>query len=143
MGLVSVNPRFVNRVFDEFFQNANTANRASVKRSFTPAVNVEETDDAYRLDLVVPGFEKNAIKVEVNDGVLLIAGAHKVAEEKETNNYTRKEFKLANFSRRFTLPETADDAQISATYTNGILTVVLPKKEEAKPQPARLIEVGG
>ena len=66
-----------------------------------------------------------------------------MTDEKETKNYTRKEFHFANFSRRFTLPETADDAQISATYTNGILNVVLPKKEEAKPQPARLIEIGG
>jgi HSP20 family protein len=142
MGLVTVNPRFVNRVFDEFFQNANVAERTPVKRSFVPAVNVQETEDNFQLELAVPGFEKDDIKVEVNEGVLLIAGEHKTVEANETDNYTRREFHYANFNRRFTLPETADDAQISATYTNGILTVVLPKKEEAKPQPARLIEVG-
>ena len=141
MGLVSVNPRFVNRVFDEFFQNANVA-RTPEKRSFMPAVNVQETEDNFQLELAVPGFDKKDIKLEVNDGILMIAGEHQTVEENETDNYTRKEFNYANFTRRFTLPETADDGQISAAYTNGILKVVLPKKEEAKPQPARLIEVG-
>lgn len=140
MGLVSVNPRFVNRVFDEFIQTANPA-RTPQQRSYVPAVNVQETEDNYQLEVVAPGFDKADIKVEVNDGVLLITGEHKTETKDEKDNYTRREFHFANFSRRFTLPETADDAQISATYTNGILNLVLPKKEEAKPQPARLIEV--
>jgi HSP20 family protein len=140
MGLVKVNPNLVNRVFDEFFQTAPAAR--PVLRANLPAVNVKETDEGFELEVAAPGFHKEDIKIEVNEGVLTISGAQKTDATEPQNGYTRREFHYANFTRRFTLPETADEAQISAQYHNGILNVVLPKKEEAKPQPARLIAVG-
>ena len=85
---------------------------------------------------------KDAFKVEVEEGVLTISAEHVTKNEEKQEGYTRREFGFTNFTRRFTLPETADDANISAAYTDGVLAITLPKKEEAKPQPARLIEVG-
>ncbi|MEZ4987766.1 MAG: Hsp20/alpha crystallin family protein [Saprospiraceae bacterium] len=71
-----------------------------------------------------------------------MSAERKTENEDKQEGYTRKEFHYSNFLRKFTLPETADDSNIRATYTDGILHVVLPKKEEAKPLPARTIEIG-
>ena len=60
----------------------------------------------------------------------------------EGEKFTRKEFKYANFKRTFTLPDTVDTGKIEANYENGILNITIPKKEEAKPVPARTIEIG-
>lgn len=139
MGLVRFNPNLVNRVFDDFF------NGVPARTNFggtLPPVNVKETEDDYLLELAVPGLKKDEFKVEINDGILTIEAERKVENEESKEGYTRREFSFTNFTRRFTLPETADETNISAIYTDGILTVTLPKKEEAKPQPARLIEIG-
>ncbi len=139
MGLVRFNPNFVNRVFDDFFNGVPTrpANYGTL-----PAVNVRETDDDFQLELAVPGLKKEDFNVKVEEGVLTISAERKNEETETKEGYTRREFRFTNFTRRFTLPETANDSEISASYTDGILAVTLPKKEEAKPQPARLIEIG-
>ena len=104
---------------------------------------MQETADDFALEVAAPGLEKENFEVKVDDGILTItATLEEEAEAKEKETYTRREFRYANFTRRFTLPESTNDAAISAVYTNGILKVVLPKKEEAKPQPARLVEIG-
>ncbi|MEM1215001.1 MAG: Hsp20/alpha crystallin family protein [Bacteroidota bacterium] len=139
MGLVRFNPAVANRFFDEFFP---TAPQKTHFRTNRPAVNVQETDDDFTLAVAAPGFEKGDFEVKVDDGILTISVERQEDAETKHEGYTRREFHYGNFTRRFTLPEAANDADISATYTNGILTVVLPKKEEAKPQPARLIEIG-
>lgn len=140
MGLVRFNPAVANRFFDEFI---HAAPRKTKFRNTLPAVNVQETADDFALEVAAPGLEKENFEVKVDDGILTITATLKEdAETKGKVTYTRREFRYANFTRRFTLPESADDAAISAAFTNGILKVVLPKKEEAKPQPARLVEVG-
>ena len=139
MGLVRFNPNFVNRVFDDFFNNVPTRPAFS---GTLPAVNVKETEDDFQLELAVPGLNKEDFNVKVDDGVLTISAERKNEETENKEGYTRREFRYTNFTRRFTLPESADENTIAATYTNGILAVTLPKKEEAKPQPARLIEIG-
>lgn len=139
MGLVRFNPNLVNRVFDDFFNNTPTR---PTYRGTLPAVNVKETEDDFQLELAVPGLKKEDFNVKVEEGMLTISAERKNEETEKTDGYTRREFQFSNFTRRFTLPESANDSAISATYTDGILVVTLPKKEEAKPQPARLIEIG-
>ena len=139
MGLVRFNPNLANRVFDEFFNNVPARTNFS---GTLPAVNVKETEDDYAIELAVPGLKKEDFKVEINECILTIAAERKTENEEKKEGYTRREFSYTNFTRRFTLPETADETNISASYTDGILVLNLPKKEEAKPQPARLIEVG-
>lgn len=142
MGIVRWNPNVVNRVFDDFFNaNAPTAARPSF-RGTLPAVNVKENDDQFELELAAPGLAKDDFKIEINDGILTISAEHKEKEEKKEEGYTRKEFSFRSFTRRFTLPEDTNDKDITANYENGILSIALPKKEEAKPQPARLVAVG-
>ena len=86
---------------------------------------------------------KEDIEIKIEDNVLTISSEKKdEATEKEGEKFTRKEFKYAAFKRTFTLPDTVDSTKIVANYENGILNLSIPKKEEAKPLPARTIAIG-
>lgn len=118
------------------------ASFSEAESNFLPPVNIIENEDNYLLEVFAAGFAKNDFKVEVHEGTLTIA-----TDVKETNqekNYTRKEFGIQNFRRSFKLMEKEIDAEkISAQYENGVLRLTLPKREEAKPKPARMIEIKG
>ncbi|KAA1247878.1 Hsp20/alpha crystallin family protein [Aquimarina sp. RZ0] len=107
----------------------------------TPAVNIKETDDSFTIDLAAPGLTKEDFVIELDTNVLLISSevSKEIKEERET--YTRKEFGYSTFKRSFTLPDTVKTVDILASYDNGVLSVKLPKKEEAKVQPKRSIEI--
>ena len=97
-----------------------------------PPVNIQESKDAYTLDLLVPGWAKEEIKINIENKVLTVS-AEKVAAEKENQEEApkqiRKEFSFRNFKRSFTLNETVDAEKIQAKYENGVLRLSLPKKE--------------
>lgn len=149
MTLLSVKPRtrnnrsVVNNNFDNFFNdffNSNFPTTTNVKTN-SPAINVVESEDGYRLEVAAPGFSKKDFSIEVEKEILTIAGKQEVQEAKEGEKYTRREFNYTEFKRTFHLPETIDAQAINATFENGILSITLNKKEEAKPQPARQIEI--
>ena len=98
----------------------------------TPAVNTVEGKDNFRLEFAVPGFSKDAFNVKLDGKVLTITGEKKNEVNKEDEKFTMREFTHQSFSRSFTLPETVDSSKIAAEYADGILKVVLPKKEEEK-----------
>lgn len=94
------------------------------------------------VEVAAPGFEKGDFKIELNLNTLSISSEKKVENEtKEGEVFTKREFSYQSFSRSFTLPQIADGDRIEANYQNGILTVLIPKREEAKPKPARMIEI--
>jgi len=107
---------------------------------FVPPVNILEKEDEFTLEVAIPGVAKNEINVEVNDNLLTISREKANTEENDTEaetaqsepKFTRKEFSFSSFKRTFTLPDTVDANLISASNNNGILSIVLPKKEEAK-----------
>ncbi len=99
-----------------------------------------ENEDAYRIEVAAPGLAKGDFEVKLDKDLLTIS-AKKEATTQEGEKYTRKEFSFFEFQRSFTLPETVDANGIAASYENGVLNVTLAKKPEAKPQPARAIEV--
>lgn len=138
-------PSFVN-VLDTFFNDdflKKIDEGLTVWNGSTPAVNVKEDADAFNLEMAAPGYEKGDFNIVVEEEVLTISTTVKEAQEaKEGEKYTRKEFNYGTFKRTFNLPDTVDSTKIGANYTNGILSVSIPKKEEAKPQPARTIEIG-
>jgi HSP20 family protein len=120
-----------------FFPQANFKNATKL-----PSVNIEETDEDFKLSLEVPGFKKDDFKVSLENDRLTISAHREDSKESENKNFTRKEFSTTNFSRSFVLGEhLVDGEKISASYDSGILAVQLPKKEEAKPQPAKVIEI--
>lgn len=106
-----------------------------------PKVNIKETSDDYSLELAVPGFKKDDFNIDLDDHVLTISSEKKTEAENTEDNYTRREFGYSSFKRTFSLPESIDESKIKAIYEEGILTVQLPKREEAKPKPARTIKI--
>ncbi|PIB28083.1 molecular chaperone Hsp20 [Maribacter sp. 4U21] len=108
-------------------------------RSTVPAVNITDNETNYELALAVPGRNKEDFNIEIDDNVLSISAEVKKENESVEENYTRREFSFTSFKRAFTLPDTVNTEKIEASYENGILNFVLPKREEALPKPKRLI----
>ncbi len=131
-------------LFDDFFTTdwlGGTTNANKIGFN-TPAVNVQETDDSFVLELAAPGFAKEDFNIQLDNDILTISSEAKSEKEnEEKGKYTRKEFNYSTFKRSFNLPDTVDGTRIEASYDNGLLLVALPKKEEAKVQPKRLIEI--
>jgi HSP20 family protein len=98
--------------------------------SFTPRVNTREADDAYYIELDLPGIKKDDIEITTEDNVLTISGERKFKEEVKEEDYYKVESRYGKFSRSFTLPEDIDISGISAKSEDGVLEVVIPKKED-------------
>lgn len=130
-------------IWDNFFRDDWFDLRPSTLSSTVPSVNVKEHTDGFELELAVPGMNKEDFKLNLDKNVLTIsAEMHQSAEDSDdTQNYRRKEFSYQSFSRSFTLPDSVASDQIGATYIDGILSVSLPKKEEAKEMAPKVIEV--
>ncbi len=111
--------------------------------SSIPAVNIKETPDSFLVEMAAPGMEKKDFKIEL-DGSALTISSEKQNEyqEKEGDNYNRKEFSYQSFFRTFHLPKEVVNAdKIHAKYENGLLRLEIPKREEAKQKPVRLIDI--
>lgn len=117
-----------------FSQNFNTG-------MSLPMVNIKETSDAYFVEMAVPGLKKSDFHIDLDNQVLSISSEREEENEQKGDDYTRREFGYSSFKRNFTLPETVDDGKIKAEYNDGILSINLPKKEEAKQKPARSIKI--
>ena len=107
-----------------------------------PAVNIVEHENGFRLEVAAPGLKKEDFKINLDKQLLTISAQQEQKEEETTEKYTRKEFSFSSFRRSFTLPQSVNGELINASYTDGVLKVELPKKEEAKVQAPRLIEIG-
>ncbi|WP_424494514.1 Hsp20/alpha crystallin family protein [Salinimicrobium sp. GXAS 041] len=146
MNLVKRNPdNWLPSVFDDMFKTdwlGGTTNVNSIGTSI-PAVNIQETDDNFLVAVAVPGKTKEDFNIELDNDVLTISSEVKKENEVSENNgkFTRKEFSYSSFKRAFSLPDTVDGEKISAAYNNGVLEINLPKKEEAKVQAKRMIEI--
>ncbi len=107
------------------------------ERQYVPPVDIFESKDSVTVMAEMPGVAKGGVRIGLEEGTLTIEGTRgDVAGSAE--NFLLREFETGHYLRRFTLAETIDQEKIEATMTNGILTVVLPKREQARP---RQIEV--
>lgn len=106
-----------------------------------PAVNIKENEKDFELELAVPGRKKDDFNIEVDSNILTVSSEVKSEAEDVESNYTRREFGFSSFKRVFTLPETIDEGKIIASYENGLLKFILPKKKEALPKAKRVIEL--
>jgi len=131
--------------FDKFFNNDLEGwNRSNFSNTNTtlPSVNIKENTDTFEVEVAAPGFEKSDFNIELNNDILTISSEKEISnEEKEDERITKQEFSYQSFTRSFTLPELVEDEKISAKYENGILSITIPKKEEAKPKPVKLIQI--
>ena len=103
-----------------------------------PKVNLLEDDNSFQIMLAAPGLNKGDFKIDLNNYVLKISANNDFNEDK---NYLKKEFSYHSFTRTFNVPKTAKIDKVNASYKNGILTIDIPKKDEAKPIPARTIKI--
>jgi HSP20 family protein len=140
--------RFSNHVptlFDRFFEGDlfDWSNRNfSMTNTTLPSVNIKESTDEFKVEIAAPGFYKEDFKLELNHDVLTISSEKQVENEtKENEHFSKREFSYQSFTRSFTLPNIVDIERIDANYDKGILTISIPKKEEAKPRPSRMIEI--
>lgn len=101
---------------------------------FTPSINSREVDDAYLLDVDVPGIAKEDIKLDVKDKALILSGERHMKEQTQKEDYFNFEIGFGKFSRHFSLPDDADIENIEATCDSGVLSVNIPKLEEVNNQ---------
>jgi len=132
-------PSIFNDFFDrDLFDLTNT----SFMNSTLPAVNIKESKEDYQVDVAAPGMNKDDFKIELENNFLVISSEKEDKKEEEGKEFTRREFSYQSFKRSFSLPKTIDDGKIKANYTDGVLKITLPKKEEAKEKPKKLITIG-
>jgi len=98
-----------------------------------PAIDVAEEEDTILVRAEVPGCKADDINISVHDNVLTISGEKKLSEEKKEKGYYHVESSYGSFKRELTLPTDVDQSKIDATCKNGVLSVILPKVEKAKP----------
>ena len=108
--------------------------RAESSEFLRLAVDVSETDDSFIVKASLPGINPEDLDISMTDNVLTIKGEIKMEEEKEGEKYHIRERRYGRFMRSLTFPVPVDADKIEATYENGVLTLVLPKAEEAKPK---------
>lgn len=135
-------PGFFNDFLTRDLWNWGLSNN-SVTNTTIPAVNIKETNDTFDVEVAAPGMGKEDFRIEL-DGNTLTISSEKTNElnENEDERYSRREFSYQSFQRKFELPKDVVDAEkIEARYENGLLHLIIPKKEEAKQRPPRMIQI--
>jgi len=134
-----------NTFFDELITKELVNRRQLNSDDLTlPAVNILENDNEFIIELAAPGLKKEDFNLELDNSKLEISVKNnsKVVDEKSELVYSRKDFGYGNFTRSFTVPSVKINVEdIKAEYENGVLRVNLPKREEAKARPVKMIEV--
>lgn len=128
---------FSSLIDDDFFSNFfDEDSKGSV-----PAVNIFETKDDFRIEVAAPGYKKDEFKIDLDRNVLTISSEREEKKEDEDKKLLRCEYNYRSFSRAFTLPQSANLDKVDAKHENGVLTVIIQKREDAKEKPARQISI--
>ncbi len=107
----------------------------------TPAVNIIEGKDDFRVDVAAPGLKKEDFKINLENNTLTISSEKEDSAEEKDGQFMRREFSYSKFCRSFSLPNSVDTNHIKASHKDGVLQITIPKKEEAKIKPAREIAI--
>ncbi|GMQ81381.1 MAG: Hsp20/alpha crystallin family protein [Rhodothermia bacterium] len=126
------------RVLGNFFPSLGFSDDMDNPASWSPRIDVVETDDAFHCEFDVPGVEKEDIHVNLQDGTLTISGEKKTREIEETEDVVRVERVTGHFYRSFSVPSAINEKNIEAKYENGVLSLNLPKAEESKPRKIKI-----
>ena len=128
-------PRTIGGLMEDVLQNGWSRVNDEIS-AFAAPVNIQETDKSYELHLIAPGLKKEDFKINVDQNTLHISFEQKT-ENKETpqdGKWLRNEYRMKSFKRSFTLNEKIEAGKIAAKYTDGVLLVTLPKKENSEPE---------
>ncbi len=132
--LMNIQDEF-NRMIDRFFGRDFFGDLESISTDvFYPAMDVKETKDKFIVTAELPGMKKEDIHIKFQDGALILEAERKEEKEEKDQNYHRRERHYGKFYRSFLLPTKIQADKINAKYKDGVLTIELPKAEEAKPK---------
>jgi HSP20 family protein len=106
-----------------------------------PAVNIIEGKEDFRIEVAAPGLDKKDFTIDVKNNVLFITSEKRNEDEQNGEKYMRREFSYSSFRRSFSLPNSVDSDKIRATHKDGVLSIQIPKKEEAKEKPPKQIQI--
>ena len=128
----------MNQLFDETFLPARASEAAPAAAMWSPAVDIYESGDEIVVKAEVPGIDRDAVAVEVKDGILTLRGERKFEKEESEENYHRIERSYGTFVRSFALPSSTDPDKVEAALRDGVLEVRIGKKEQAKPRKVKV-----
>jgi HSP20 family protein len=120
--------------FNRFFESPFSTGSSDAFNTWAPALDLYEDKDNLVLTAEVPGLKKEDIEISLHDNVITISGERKNEKRYEGSETSRSERFFGRFTRTLALPKTVDAKQVKASYKDGILSVTLPKAEEAKPR---------
>lgn len=137
MTLVKYNPRRFQSPFGDLFEDMFSSDIGKIFGSndvpmVAPKVNIKETDNAFELEMMVPGHDKKDLYIAIENNVLSVSAEVEKEELKEGERFTRKEHIKSSFTRRFTLPEDVQEEKVKAEFKNGMLNITIPKEKEAE-----------
>jgi HSP20 family protein len=132
--LASMEVDRLHRMFDNFFGE-------NLQRGWMPPVDIFETDGhEFVVKAELPGVQREDINLSFENNVLTIRGERKFTDEVKRDNYHRIERHYGSFSRSFAVPPTVDSSRIGASFKDGVLTIRMPQREEAKPKQIEVSE---
>jgi HSP20 family protein len=136
--LLSSQDRF-NRLFNQTFGRAFEGSDDEMStRTWAPPVDIYETEGSLVVKAEIPGVDPKDVELRVEENTLYLKGDRKFEEEVKKRNYHRVERAYGTFTRSFALPGSVDPDKVTADYKDGVLTVTIPKREEAKPKNVRI-----
>jgi HSP20 family protein len=128
-------PHEMSRLVNEFFRGGMQDNGTRKQGSWTPAVDMHEDDEAFTLTAELPGFAKDDVQVEIKGNRLTLKGERKRETDVQETQYHRVERVYGAFERSIRLPTVVDADKAKAIFKDGVLKLMLPKAEDAKPKP--------
>ena len=124
----------MNQIFEDALARSRGREEGLRTGMWTPAVDIYENNDSVVVKAELPGVERDQISVEVKDGILTLRGERKFEKEVKEESYHRIERSYGNFQRSFSLPVSVEQDEVTARFKDGVLEVILPKKEQARPK---------
>ena len=131
-GVAYVNREPLSRLFESFFGDQATEEVAS--RGWVPPVDIQETEEAYRLIAELPGLTRDDIQITLENNVLRLSGERKLEKDVKRESFQRIERTYGAFARSFSLPHQVNSDGVQAAFENGVLTITVPKAEQSKPR---------
>jgi HSP20 family protein len=119
----------LNTVLDSFFKGYSEDSSFVDTGTWAPAVDIKEEDNRFLVIADIPGVSKEDINISLENNILTLHGERKIEVKEDKKGYSRMERSQGQFYRRFSLPQTADETQISAKYHQGVLEINIPKRE--------------
>jgi len=128
-------------LFDSFFNDQMMPNFYRSATAGCSSVNILDNEKDITIELTAPGFKKEHVNIDLNNDVLTVSAKIEEKETEEKKNYIRREFCSREFSRSFSIPNYLDQEKVTASQENGIISIVIPKKEQAIKKGPRQIKI--